>query len=437
MLLRRLNIRSPYRPSYFFNPPIKRNILTLAIETSCDDTSVAIVEKNGTRATLHFNEKITADNGHMRGIHPIVALESHEENLASLIQRAITTLPKHPDFISVTRGPGMRSNLSTGIATAKGLAVAWNIPLIGVHHMQAHALTARLASAMENASAVVYPDFPFLSLLVSGGHTLLTRSQSLTSHEILASTTDIALGECLDKTARIILPEAIIESVSHTSYGALLENYAFASSDFGYAPPPTRAVEIQNSPTKFGWSMPMPFANTRSMQFSFAGIDSYTRRVVKNGWDPINRRLALDTRPVPIAKDESIYLAREIMRAAFEHLTSRVIMALDAEHCRSNSLVLSGGVAANSYLRHILSSFLAVRGYSHVKVTAPPAYLCTDNAAMIGWTGCEMYEAGHCDSLAIRALAKWSMDNLLFPDRDVSNSRWIVRNTPLVQNQSA
>src|ERR1700760_1495911 len=117
---------------------VQRTILTLAIESSCDDTSVAIVEKNGSKAVLHFNEKITANNAHLRGIHPIVALESHEENLANLVQKAMHHLPSltsgvdvanritHrdkllPNFISVTRGPGMRSNLSTGLSTAKGL----------------------------------------------------------------------------------------------------------------------------------------------------------------------------------------------------------------------------------------------------------------------------------------------------------------------------
>ncbi len=155
-----------------------RDLVTLAIETSCDDTCVAIVEKNSRGAHLLFNEKITSNNARFRGIHPIVALEGHEEKLAGLIEKSLAFLPSNggaprPDFVSVTRGPGMRSNLNTGLFTAKGLAVAWRVPLVGVHHMQAHALTPRLVSAISDAK--ITPDFPFLSVLVSGGHTLLVR----------------------------------------------------------------------------------------------------------------------------------------------------------------------------------------------------------------------------------------------------------------------
>ena len=184
-------------------PPQHRSLLTLAIETSCDDTSVAILEKGngapqgGPAAVLHFHEKVTANNDAFNGIHPIVALESHQSSLGHLVKKALQHLPiaspvdgahtnsssspagqsnnrRVPGFISVTRGPGMRSNLSVGLDTAKGLSLAWNIPLIGVHHMQAHALTPRLVSALfSKANSPPQPDFPFLSLLVSGGHSML------------------------------------------------------------------------------------------------------------------------------------------------------------------------------------------------------------------------------------------------------------------------
>src|SRR5258708_6892972 len=116
----------------------RRNLVTLAIETSCDDTCVAIVAKTGGTRRL-FNAKITSNNARFRGIHPIVALEGHEEKLAGLIERSLPFLPSNgrPDLVSVTRGPGMRSNLNTGLFTAKGLALAWGVPLVGVHHMQA------------------------------------------------------------------------------------------------------------------------------------------------------------------------------------------------------------------------------------------------------------------------------------------------------------
>src|ERR1700744_6379557 len=186
-----------------------RNLVTLAIETSCDDTCVAIVEK--TRgARLLFNEKITSNNARFRGIHPIIALEGHEETLARLLERSVAFLPNgRPDFVSVTRGPGMRSNLNTGIFTAKGLAVAWGVPLVGVHPMAAHALTPRLISAVSQGK--IKPEVPLWSLLVSGGHTLLVRSKSLASHRILAETADIAVGDSLDKIARSVLPEDLLQ----------------------------------------------------------------------------------------------------------------------------------------------------------------------------------------------------------------------------------
>ena len=236
-----------------------------------DDTSVAILEKydlveqNGSsgasvaigltdpKATLHFHEKITADNTRFGGIHPVTALQSHQTNLARLVRKAFQYLPhqdgiandptdqvavrsedgtwltkKKPDFITVTRGPGMYSSLSTGIDTAKGLAIAWSIPLVAVNHMQAHALTPRFVSALSSPLTPSQTcNFPFLSLLVSGGHTLLVHSKALTDHAILASTTDIAIGDYIDKVARCILPAPLLQESGEIMYGRLLEKYVF------------------------------------------------------------------------------------------------------------------------------------------------------------------------------------------------------------------
>ncbi|KAK4975635.1 Mitochondrial tRNAs modification protein, partial [Elasticomyces elasticus] len=155
---------------------------------------------------------------------------------------------KRPDFVSVTRGPGMRSNLAVGLDTAKGLALAWDVPLLAVHHMQAHALTPRLVSALAKkdgfGDATVTPAFPFLTLLVSGGHTMLLSSTSLVEHKILAETKDIALGDCLDKAARAILPLGFLESLpANTPFGRALELFAFpgGASDYEYNAPSTRS----------------------------------------------------------------------------------------------------------------------------------------------------------------------------------------------------
>lgn len=387
-----------------------RKLTTLAIETSCDDTSVAVLEKHDRpgalsqpQATLHFHKRITANNAAYRGIHPIASLDSHERNLSALVREAITYLPARdlpeqdgdakagawhiPDFVSVTRGPGMRSSLNAGLNTAKGLAVAWGVPLLGVHHMQAHALTPRLVSALastttstrdifeedaprsESKDGSKSPEFPFLTLLVSGGHTMLLSSQSLTAHPILADTVDIALGDCIDKIARHVLPEEILAASSSPSYGPLLEAFAFpnlaqlqpssvSAKPHAYEPPATRAAELARQITPYGWSFLPPLStsssSSRHREMSFTGLVSAVkresdRRIAEGGFDEHERRL----------------MAQETMRVAFEHVAGRVIMALGGTTPKSRedlptqgqesrrTLVVSGGVAANKFLKTV------------------------------------------------------------------------------------
>lgn len=392
----------------------RRKLLTLAIETSCDDTSVAILQKSNDAAPhtqLHFHQKVTANNSAHGGVHPIVSLESHQENLAALISEALHVLPNtgnsKPDFISVTRGPGMRSSLATGLDTAKGLAVAWQIPLVGVNHMQAHALTPRLVSALSGSSPNAAPPFPFLSLLVSGGHTLLVHSKEICDHAILATTTDIAIGDCIDKIARLVLPPDVLKEGSDIMYGRHLERFAFpnGSADYNYTAPTSRAEELARNSTKWGWALVPPLAETRSgskskaMEFTFSGLGSAVKRIYEG------REKMQD--------EERIELASESMRLAFEHLASRVVLALRDLRKKGSgvgTLVVSGGVASNAFLRTVLGSFLTARGFQNVTLTFPPVELCTDNAAMIAWTGMEIYENGWESDLRCRPLPKWSID---------------------------
>lgn len=261
-----------------------------------------------------------------------------------------------PDFISVTRGPGMRSNLNTGLDTAKGLAVAWQVPLVAVNHMQAHALTPRLVSALRVARHEdPQPAFPFLSLLVSGGHSMLVYCQDLTNHRILASTTDIAVGDMLDKAARVIVPKEILDEATDTTYGALLERFVFGQGPGvpEYVPPATRTEELSRKTTRWGWSLGPPLAVTKAgrkslaMEFSFSGLES-----------AIKRRFVDGSQPVTV--EERRMLGLEVMRVAFEHLASRVVLALGglgglggALADGPSALVVSGGVASNSFLRHV------------------------------------------------------------------------------------
>ncbi|KAL8828476.1 MAG: hypothetical protein Q9191_002571 [Dirinaria sp. TL-2023a] len=410
------------------------------------------------QAILHFHKKITANNSKYQGIHPMIALDSHQVNLANLVQEALQSLPpfipnhhdtalprgsisvyepsgqrlkgkRKPDFVSVTRGPGMRASLSTGLDTAKGLAVAWQVPLVGVHHMQAHSLTPRLVSALkrdtiaksadEDSTKSGYePMFPYLSLLISGGHTLVVHTASLTSHTILATTIDIAVGDCLDKCAREILPSTVLAASTETMYGRLLEHFVFPSSvpKYAYIPPRCRAEEFARKPTQWGWALTPPLAVTTSqksknkgMQFSFTSVGSTVKCIVEDR-----------IKASGMAPDERRALGRHVMEVVFEHLASRAVTALQAlqkseetepeHHTRVRTLVVSGGVASNGFLRHILRSYLDCRGFAHVELLFPPIELCTDNAAMIGWAAMEMYEAGWESELAIQAVRKWSLD---------------------------
>ena len=414
----------------------RRNLLTLAIETSCDDTSVAVLQREGKNtAKLHFHEKITSNNQAYGGVHPIVAHESHQRNLASLIDKALRQLPTHtlreavetgqgrtgfhlskdvdmkgqmrqkPDFITVTRGPGMRANLITGLDTAKGLAVAWQIPLLGVNHMQAHALTPRLVSAISGGSSkdrhVSEPAFPFLTLLVSGGHTMLVHSKGLCDHEVLANMTDIAVGDMIDKCARDILPEDVVEVSGSAMYGPMLEKFAFPDGAVEYSHQQSFGKGDSKSPK---WSITPPLQNhtpemakTYESMFSFSGIGSSIKRFIKEN--------------PTMSERERILLARETMRVAFEHLASRVITALKLPELSGlKTLVVSGGVASNQYLKHIIRKKLDANGREGMKLLFPPSAYCTDNAAMIAWTGMEMWDEGYRTTLDMMPLKKWAID---------------------------
>lgn len=421
----------------------RRNLLTLAIESSCDDTCVSILSKSKTRdepqcvkTRLLFNEKITGKNTGKGGIVPVEALESHQTNLATLLEKSLSSLPdaddhlfepkrlwlrdgafkQKPDFISVTRGPGMFANLGVGLSTAKGLATAWQIPMVGVHHMQAHALTPRLVNAMksdaQSGTGSLKPEFPLLTLLVSGGHTMLLYSKGLVEHTILATTTDTAIGDELDKCGRLILPAERQQGTPDTAYGKYLSAYAFKSHDeFAcWRVPRTRMEEIDKSANKFGWKLSTPLAQTKELGFSFASIGSQVRRMILKRTN--------DSKGVGMDDQERILLARSVLGTSFEHLGSRTIIAL--EKLRDTgveipTLVVSGGVAANDFLRYYLRTLLDLRSFKRVRLEFPPVELCTDNAAMIGWAGMEMFEAGYRTDLGCSPIKKWSMDR---EDRD-------------------
>lgn len=382
-------------------------------------------------ATLHYHSKITSDNRSHRGIYPITAHESHQKNLANLVNEALKSLPvqdaatahpgntllvkekgayangvlrKKPDFVTATRGPGMRAGLITGVDTAKGLAVGWQVPFLGVNHMQAHALTPRLVSALDASgkkSVDGNPAFPFLTLLVSGGHTMLVHSKGLCDHEILADTVDLAVGDMLDKCGRDILPPAMISSAENVMYARLLESFAFPDPNPDYSHLAMYNIGFRSG---YDWIINPPYlspgpggSKEHARKFSLAGIGSSLRRIV-------------ELHP-EIQEKELRCLAREGMRIAFQHLASRILFALDGPGIKDvNTLVVSGGVACNKYLKYVLRETLDQKGYESIQLVFPPPEYCTDNAAMIAWAGIEMWEAGWRTELDAMAINKWTLD---------------------------
>lgn len=426
--------------------PSHRFFTTLAIETSCDDTAVAVLTRTSpSHASLLYNDRIASDNRAFKGVHPGTAVIGHATALAKLVQRAIDHLPKPseehaaslrkrlcyaqdgtprlaPDFVSVTRGPGMSKNLGIGIDTAKGLSLAWGVPLVGVHHMQAHALTPQLVTALNSStsSATTHdvttttqtsspaPHFSFLSLLVSGGHTQLVLSSDLTTHRILATTIDNAIGNLLDQTARLILPSDLITSAPDVMYGRLLESFAFPPEDTDpyafFTPCASRAEEMVAVPTGYDWSISLPFRESKEVAFSFSGIYSTVERITSTNPD--------------MSIPERRTLARHTLSSAFRHLVGRICLAIEADPATllpalRSALVVAGGVASNRFLMHVLRKTLAVRVPQlggELNVVSPPIELCTDNAAMIAWTGMRMFEEGWYTDLSVLPIAKWPMD---------------------------
>lgn len=397
------------------HPPCRPSLVTLAIETSCDDTAVAVLShtQRTNETKLLFNERIASDNRAFHGIAPNITVHGHQTTLAQMVRRARTHIPSpdnRPDFVSATRGPGIKTNLSVGLTLAKGLAVAWDVPLVGVHHMQAHALTPRLANALAatqtqsspsaSSPVSVNPKFPFLTLLVSGGHSELVLSSSLLSHKIIAATRDNAIGNVLDQTARVILPASVLAASKDVMYGRELEAFAFPDSSYDFfTPARSREQEMNDTlPAEYPWTVPIPFRENRKLAYSFAGIHSAVHKIAA-----ANPDMDVEQRRV---------LARYTMRAAFQHLIGRACIALEDVPGLSEvkTLVVAGGVASNRFLMHVLRSTLDVRGFGHVQIVAPPAELCTDNAPMIAWAGMEMYRAGYTTDLRAVPLSKWPMD---------------------------
>lgn len=371
----------------------RRHFTVLALESSADDTCAAVVTSS---RKILSNVVLKQNHVHesFGGIHPYRAVQTHQRNMPIAVQRALKDAhisALDVDGIAFTRGPGMTGCLGVGSSAAKTLAAALNKPLVGVHHMQAHALTPIL-TCFSNP-----PKFPFLTLLVSGGHTLLLLASSTTQFHVLATTPDESIGRVFDKVSRLLaLPW------SAKGPGASLEEFVAASP-----------VEDDLAPS-------MPRTMPGVLGFSYTGLHSVIERFVTARGGAV----ALDSATKRAVADA-------FQTAAIDQLEEKVALAL--RWCRDRGhgvrhLVVSGGVASNSYLRNRLGAFvLDACSQDSISLIFPPPELCTDNAVMIAWASMHRFVAGNTDDYGILIRPKWSIEELMSDEIDETPSYDIAK----------
>ncbi|ORX58148.1 peptidase M22, glycoprotease [Hesseltinella vesiculosa] len=300
-------------------------LVVLGIETSCDDTSAAIVRSDRTILSEVVRGQQSLHEP-MGGVVPTLASKGHSENMPGVICEALDKAQltvDQLDAIAVTRGPGLPPCLPVGLNAAKTLAAVHKKPLIGVHHMEGHALTARLASEQVQ--------FPFMALLISGGHTLLLVAHQLGHYQILATTLDDAMGEAIDKTARALALPWV--KGRRGGPGAALEQAA-----------------LQGDPARFASRLPMPMLqrNKSVLAFSFSGLKTAVARLIEKDRILDHPQLVSD-------------MAAAFQTVCVQHLEQKLTMALENETQQTpnlSALVVSGGVASNLFFRSRLKAGL-------------------------------------------------------------------------------
>jgi N6-L-threonylcarbamoyladenine synthase len=331
----------------------------LGIETSCDETGVAIYDpKKGLLAHTLYSQAAT--HAAYGGVVPEIASRDHVRKLIPLIEEVMlksNVSSKEIGGIAYTAGPGLVGALLVGAAVAHSLAFAWDVPVIGVHHMEGHLL----ASMLEPNP----PAFPFVALLVSGGHTQLVKVTKMGEYEILGESVDDAVGEAFDKTAKVL--------------------------GLGYpGGPALAALADKGNPERF--TFPRPMTDRPGLDFSFSGLKTYAANIAAQN------RLDEQTRAD---------IARAFQDAVVETLLIKCRAALRLTGWKT--LVVAGGVGANRELRIQLNKMLKEEDG---KVYFPRHEFCTDNGAMIAYVGCQRLLAGKHDDLAIKVYPRWDLSLL-------------------------
>lgn len=339
----------------------------LGIETTCDETAVAVVSDRlgGDGGDILSNEVLSqiAQHAAYGGVVPEIAARAHIDVLDRLIVRALANANVEladVDAIAAAAGPGLIGGVLVGLTAAKALALAAGKPFIAVNHLEAHALTARLTDHLE---------FPYVALLVSGGHTQLVAVRGVGDYRRLGSTVDDAAGEAFDKVAKMLgLPYP--------------------------GGPQIEQLALQGDAHRFDF--PRPMLGRGGADFSLSGLKTAVRQEI----------LKIGTPTETDVKDLAASFQAAIVDVIVDRVRAGLRLFSEGEG-RPHGLVIGGGVAANGAIRRALTRLCAESG---LRFVSPPANLCSDNGAIIAWAGLERWKRGFSDDLAFAPRPRWPLD---------------------------
>jgi N6-L-threonylcarbamoyladenine synthase len=343
---------------------VEGSMIILGIETSCDETAAALVTDDK-RILSNIVSSQFQEHKPFGGVVPEIAARTHLTHIEFILQRAFdeanVTLDQI-DGIAATGGPGLIGGVIVGVMIAKGLSMAKNIPFIPINHLEAHALTARLTNNVP---------FPYLLLLASGGHCQFLIVEDVGVYTYLGGTLDDAIGECLDKTARLL-------------------GYSYPGG------PMIERLAQDGDPATF--ALPQPLKGQAGCSFSFSGLKTAARKII----------LEKEASSLSFQADFCASLQKTIGEILVDRCHHAITMALEKKPDIVN-LVLAGGVAANQYFRKRLALCSEERGFT---LMTPPVSLCTDNGAMVAWAGVEYLRQGLVGSLNFAPRPRWPLENL-------------------------
>jgi len=343
-------------------------MLVLGIETTCDETAAAVVERSGDgRGKILSNIVLSQDSEHAAfgGVVPEIAARAHVEALDLIIAKAMAQAGCGYfalDGVAAAAGPGLIGGVIVGLMTAKAIALVERKPLIAVNHLEAHALTARLTDATS---------FPYCLFLASGGHTQIVAVRGVGDYVRLGTTVDDAIGEAFDKTAKLL--------------------------GLGYPGGPLVEKEAAHG-NAARFSLPRPMQGRKDADFSLSGLKTALRLEAE--------------KIAPLSDQDVADLCASFQQAVVDVVIDRLRAGLRlfrARYGAPTALVAAGGVAANQAVRNVLQRLAVEVGTALV---VPPLELCTDNGAMIAWAGCERLTLGMVDTLDVMPRARWPLDNV-------------------------